>query len=58
MPIKLKVLIRKHHPSPTTATSIPAIVGPNNLAPFTIAEFKAMALPKSSFFSIISITND
>ena len=40
------------------AIKIPAIDGPSNLATLTIDEFKAMAFPRSSRFSIISMTKD
>ena len=48
---------RKHQPSPTAATSRPAIAGPTTRAPLTIEELSAIALLRSSR-PTISTTND
>ena len=39
---------RKHHASPTAATSTPAIAGPRTRAVFIIEAFNAMAFMRSS----------
>jgi hypothetical protein len=53
-----KKLIIHPLPSPTAAIKIPATKGPINLVPLNMAEFEAIALPKSSRFSIISTIKD
>src|SRR5665647_385894 len=49
---------KKQIPSPTEATSNPAMEGPMSRAPFTMEELRAIAFPKSSLFSTISTTKD
>ena len=46
--------MRKQMPSPVVAINMPAIEGPNSRAALNMEEFKAIAFPRSSFFSIIS----
>jgi hypothetical protein len=50
-------LARKQTPALVTASSSPASDGPTSRAPFTIDEFRAMALPKSSRLDTISVRN-
>ena len=45
---KLMALIRKQTPSPTAATSTPAMPGPTTRAALKIAELSEMALSNSS----------
>src|SRR5450631_4796268 len=56
--IKLKALIRKQVPAPSFSNTIPEIAGPTSRAKFTMEELSAMALPKCSLLSIISLTID
>ena len=49
---KLKPLIRKQVPSPTTASSSPATAGPTTRAALNTAEFSEMALMRSSLLVI------
>src|ERR1035437_6999443 len=49
---KLKPLIRKQVPSPTTASSTPAMAGPTTRAALNVAELSEMALMRSSLLVI------
>ena len=55
---KLMALMRKQKPSPTRPTTRPAIDGPTSLALLNIKEFRAIAFPRSSLCSTISMTKD
>ena len=54
----MQFLIKIQKPSLVDASINPAIDGPTNLAPLNIRELRAMALPRCSFFSTISITKE